>query len=627
MAKADERKSKLPCTQQEYEQFRVIHGDFSFFFDRQPEVTYSEYSFRKIKLINELKHFWPTFQRLCNESGISLEIEDRQLFYSPAAKKNFYRALTGREDFVESNPIPKKSLDLDMVVKAVESCTKSGQPEVDMAEVSGNLAAKVWREEAWRCKQLLMPQIKKMFDNMLWQLDKRFGGKDKPERSLPDIDNVIARVDAWLKSQNPPTSAAALLGGGAASGRTGNTNTETAKPEATGEGTLQDRAVRVDDLVYGSKNSEDVVTFFRDQDRKWYEVYKKDEQLALKALPPRTHFDSKELARIQYAFGMPEDPQPEFDLLAAARYVGLTILHDTLLPDSKLINDGIWKQDEDWVGWFRDSLKDEQKMIPEIVSDLDCVRAEIRAKAKQFTKPPPAAALSGEAASGQTGNIVAETLREIAEKLSLWRESAPGDERDLQRWGARLSKKGQETAQEALRLLRDNTDLLQQCKYRYGALNSECEQALLTLNGLVVDPEASENIERYWGWGNVIALPGFIQELRRWAEKLEKERAATSGETTSGQTEDALIPFNKAIEMSNGILTRKKLEKAVKQGEPVKVRSEKPSKQRRTVHIQDVLALIKKLSDSEAASEQAVAIFARYKSEHQKKMEGRVNLD
>jgi len=104
-----------------------------------------------------------------------------------------------------------------------------------------------------------------------------------------------------------------------------------------------------------------------------------------------------------------------------------------------------------------------------------------------------------------TDKFKAALLRKIADKLECWRESAPGDERDLQRW-ARLPKNGQGIAGEALRLLRDNTDLLQQCKYRYGA-NSECERALLTLNGILMDHDASKKIERYWGWGDTIALP------------------------------------------------------------------------------------------------------------------------
>jgi hypothetical protein len=59
----------------------------------------------------------------------------------------------------------------------------------------------------------------------------------------------------------------------------------------------------------------------------------------------------------------------------------------------------------------------------------------------------------------------------------------------------------------------------------------------------------------------------------------------------------------------------------------VKVRNHKPSKQRQTVHIQDVLVLINKLSTNEAAAEEAAKMFGRWKAEAQKKIGKAINLD
>lgn len=81
------------------------------------------------------------------------------------------------------------------------------------------------------------------------------------------------------------------------------------------------------------------------------------------------------------------------------------------------------------------------------------------------------------------------------------------------------------------------------------------------------------------------------------------------------------------IEFSNGVLTRKKLEKALKQGEPMKVRSKKPSTNRLNVHIQDVLSLIRKLSVNNNVGEEAARMFGEYQKIHQKKTQAQINLD
>ncbi len=177
--------AKLPCTREEFEQFKAIHGYFGFFFDAKPEIPDSEYSLRKTELIHKVKDFWPIFQKLCKELGMSLEIEDRPLFYTPAAKTNYARAMCDRTDFVKDKPIPKRLLDLDMLVSAIESCTKSGQPEVNMWELSNNLVAKARKEESWQCNQSIMRQIKNIFDELLILLRKCFGEEIETQISTP----------------------------------------------------------------------------------------------------------------------------------------------------------------------------------------------------------------------------------------------------------------------------------------------------------------------------------------------------------------------------------------------------------------------------------------------------------
>jgi len=106
-----------------------------------------------------------------------------------------------------------------------------------------------------------------------------------------------------------------------------------------------------------------------------------------------------------------------------------------------------------------------------------------------------------------------------------------------------------------------------------------------------------------------------------------QEKKSVQPTEASGRDDEAYVSYSKAIEFSNAILTRKILDKAIKQGKPVKVRDKKPSKNRRSVHIQDVLLLINKLSSNEKAADQAARMFGEYKEQLQKKMTGQVNLD
>jgi hypothetical protein len=120
-------------------------------------------------------------------------------------------------------------------------------------------------------------------------------------------------------------------------------------------------------------------------------------------------------------------------------------------------------------------------------------------------------------------------LREIADRLSAWRESGPGENGNPQDW-VKLSPEGREAAVTSLRLLRDNASLLRRCKKTYDCEDKggECEEALFQLHGILsgmrMNYNPPEHIENYWGWGNALALPGFIEELRRWADELQKPK-------------------------------------------------------------------------------------------------------
>jgi hypothetical protein len=120
----------------------------------------------------------------------------------------------------------------------------------------------------------------------------------------------------------------------------------------------------------------------------------------------------------------------------------------------------------------------------------------------------------------------ADVLRKIADKLEIWHDSGPGDTGNPQGW-ANLPQRGDEAARASLRLLYDNVDLLHNCKSAYGTGNTECEEAIFQFNGLVSGMRnnrvAPEKIVEYVAcWGSILARPGFISELRRWADELEK---------------------------------------------------------------------------------------------------------
>jgi len=114
----------------------------------------------------------------------------------------------------------------------------------------------------------------------------------------------------------------------------------------------------------------------------------------------------------------------------------------------------------------------------------------------------------------------ADKLREIADKLFIWRKSIPEDKKNPGSWIAtRLSKEVKEAARESLMLLveHDNIDLLYRCSRSYGD-NNECRNALYHIDENVLVGMRNRPLDSFVGEGYLIALPGFISELRRWAD-------------------------------------------------------------------------------------------------------------
>ena len=100
-------------------------------------------------------------------------------------------------------------------------------------------------------------------------------------------------------------------------------------------------------------------------------------------------------------------------------------------------------------------------------------------------------------------------------------------------------------------------------------------------------------------------------------------RSFTKDVNKTDDNDEAYIPFSVVVRITSGDLNKKRLDKAIKEGD---VRSRKPSKQRKFVHIQDVLKLLKQSSSSEGAKEMAAKMFGTLREIRQKKIEGKRDL-
>lgn len=111
-----------------------------------------------------------------------------------------------------------------------------------------------------------------------------------------------------------------------------------------------------------------------------------------------------------------------------------------------------------------------------------------------------------------------KVLKTIAETLSVWRKAVEaGNERNRPREC--------DTGIRSLELLNRNADLLCRCASDYGAKTSECSQALRLLDYILPDIRF-RRMELCFVTNevDVLAAPGFISELRRWADRLIEDQ-------------------------------------------------------------------------------------------------------
>ena len=102
-----------------------------------------------------------------------------------------------------------------------------------------------------------------------------------------------------------------------------------------------------------------------------------------------------------------------------------------------------------------------------------------------------------------------------------------------------MSQRERDAVIESLQLLRDNTDLIQKCKNEYMVKNNECERAISYLNQQLSSVLTQRlQIQCLTSGVYVLAVPGFISELRRWAGLLQQSKQPSD-----------LIDLAKAVEL------------------------------------------------------------------------------
>ncbi len=121
-----------------------------------------------------------------------------------------------------------------------------------------------------------------------------------------------------------------------------------------------------------------------------------------------------------------------------------------------------------------------------------------------------------------TNKEKAKELRRIAHYLSVWKESGPE--------GPEHSKEARKSAEEAMKLLGANADLLHNCKETYGVKYRQSNSPLKSLNGILddmrINNQPTEFITERIGYYDYqdFAQEAFIDQLNRWADELEKEQ-------------------------------------------------------------------------------------------------------
>ncbi len=116
----------------------------------------------------------------------------------------------------------------------------------------------------------------------------------------------------------------------------------------------------------------------------------------------------------------------------------------------------------------------------------------------------------------------ANTLLEITAALSIWRDAGPD--------GPKQFEDVHKAAAKAMKLLRDNADLLHRCENAYKVNNRKAKTSLVKLNWMLdsTDNQDPEFITKRIGSCDYqdFAQDAFMNELNHWAKKL----AATTKE-------------------------------------------------------------------------------------------------
>ncbi len=121
-----------------------------------------------------------------------------------------------------------------------------------------------------------------------------------------------------------------------------------------------------------------------------------------------------------------------------------------------------------------------------------------------------------------TNKEKAKRLHKIARNLSVWKESGPR--------GPEHSKEARKSAEESMKLLGVNADLLHYCKETYGVEHRQSELSISALNGILdgmrINNQPPEFITERIGWYDYqdFAQVAFINELNLWANKCEKDK-------------------------------------------------------------------------------------------------------
>ncbi len=125
---ARKKPDKLPCTREEFEQFKAFYETFKKLTE-QPEKV-ADFEYEKQKLLCNVEKIWPRIEELCKQFDISPEREMTEENRMQAAR-SFARRMSGETDLPkpESRPTRKELITLALVKSEIDCCPKPGHLE------------------------------------------------------------------------------------------------------------------------------------------------------------------------------------------------------------------------------------------------------------------------------------------------------------------------------------------------------------------------------------------------------------------------------------------------------------------------------------------------------------------